>query len=50
MKLIVIRIENQIVTCQLEDGTIIDIAKRWFDDSIKVNAVIEFDINNRQKS
>ena len=35
MKLTIIRIDNGIVTCELEDGTIIDIAQRWFDKNIK---------------
>ena len=45
MKLIIIRIDNGIVTCELEDGTIIDIAQRWFDKNIKENDEIEFDIS-----
>ena len=30
MKLKISRIENKIVNCQLDDGIIIDIARRWF--------------------
>lgn len=45
MKLIIIRIDNGIVTCELEDGIIIDIAQRWFDKNIKENDEIEFDVN-----
>ena len=30
MQLKIIRIENRIVTCEIDDGTIIDIARRWF--------------------
>lgn len=47
MKLIIIRIDNGIVTCELEDGTIIDIAQRWFDQTIKEGDKIEFDVNNK---
>ena len=45
MSLTIIRIDNGIVTCELEDGTLIDIAQRWFDKEIKKNDTIEFDIN-----
>lgn len=45
MKITIIRIESEIVTCELEDGSIIDIAQRWFDKNIKENDEIEFDVN-----
>lgn len=48
MKLTVIRIENHIVTCELEGGGLIDLAKRWFAEDIKVNDVIEFDITKEK--
>lgn len=44
MNLTIIRIENRIVTCELDDGTIIDIARRWFSEDIQVDDVIEFDV------
>ena len=47
MSLTIIRIDNGIVTCELEDGTIIDIAQLWFDKTIKVGDKIEFDVNNK---
>ena len=47
MKLTIIRIESGLVTCELEDGSILDIAQRWFDKSIKVGNEIEFDINSK---
>lgn len=47
MSLTIIRIDNGIVTCELEDGTIIDIAQRWFDKNIKENDKIEFEIENK---
>lgn len=40
------RIENRIVNCQLDNGTIIDIDRRWFTDNIKEGDTIEFDIQN----
>ena len=45
MKLKIIRVENRIVTCEIDDGTIIDIDRRWFTDDIQEYDIIEFDIN-----
>lgn len=47
MKLTIIRIEENIVTCELEDGQILDVARRWFTDDIKMNDIIEFDVNSK---
>lgn len=30
MKLTIIRIESEVITCELEDDSILDIAKKWF--------------------
>lgn len=49
MKLTILRIENEIVNCQLDNGTIIDIARRWFDKDIQEGSIIEFDIQNKQQ-
>lgn len=46
MKLTITRIEKRIVTCELEDGTRIDIARRWFTDDLKERDSIEFDVIN----
>ncbi len=46
MKLTIMRIENRIVNCQLDDGTIIDIARRWFTEDIQEGDAIEFDMRN----
>ena len=35
MKLTITSIEKRIVTCELEDGTRIDIARRWFADDLE---------------
>ncbi len=45
MELTILRIENRIVNCQLDNGTIIDIARRWFSEDIQEGDTIEFDIN-----
>lgn len=47
MKLIILRIENRIVNCQLDDGTIIDIAQRWFNEDIQEGDTIEFDMHDK---
>lgn len=44
MKLTIIRIEEKVITCELEDGNLIDIARIWFSPTIKENDVIEFDV------
>lgn len=46
MKLTILRIENEIVNCQLDNGTIIDIARRWFTEDIQEGNTIEFDMQN----
>lgn len=43
MKLEIIRIENRIVTCEIENGGLIDIAKRWFNEDIQIGDTIEFE-------
>lgn len=43
MKLEIIRIEKRIVTCEMENGGLIDIAKRWFNEDIQVGDTIEFE-------
>lgn len=48
MKLTILRIEDEIVNCQLDNGTIIDIARRWFTEDIHENDIIEFDVNRRE--
>lgn len=45
MKLTILRIEDEIVNCQLDNGTIIDIARRWFAEDIHEDDIIEFDVN-----
>lgn len=49
MKLTILRIENEIVNCQLDNGSIIDIARRWFSGDINEGDTIEFDVNDSKK-
>lgn len=49
MKLTITRIEQEIVTCELEEGTIIDIASRWFSNDVKIGDIIEFDTQKVQE-
>lgn len=43
MKLEIIRIENRIVTCAVDSGGLIDIARRWFTEDIQEGDIIEFE-------
>ena len=49
MKLKIIRIENHVVTCELDGGGLIDIAKRWFSRDIKIDDIIEVDVTTEKK-
>lgn len=45
MKLKIIRIENRVVTCKLEESeSLIDIARRWLAEDIQIDDVIEIDV------
>ena len=50
MKLEITRIEHRVVTCQLEDGTLIDVARRWFSEDIQEGDTIEFDVTEKKRS
>lgn len=50
MILTIIRIEKRVVTCELEGGTLIDIARRWFTEDIQEGDIIEFDVADRTKT
>lgn len=47
MKLTIIRIESEVITCELEDGSILDIAKKMVSQTIKEGDKIEFDVNDK---
>lgn len=49
MKLKIVRIDHRIVTCELEDGTLLDVARRWLAEDIQVDDTIEFDVTNKSK-
>lgn len=44
MKMEVIRIEGSVVTCQLADGHILDIDKKWLEKDIKEGDELEFQV------
>lgn len=44
MKFTILRIDKRIVTGQLDDGTIIDVARRWFTEDIEEGDTIEFSV------
>lgn len=48
MTLTIHRIENRIVTCELEDGTLLDVARRWFTEDIQEGDIIEFDVTKKE--
>lgn len=52
MKMTIIRIDNRIVTAQLDSVTVIDIARRWFTDDLiegdTIDMVINFDEMKKQ--
>lgn len=43
MKLRITRIEPRIVTCEIDSGGLIDIARRWFTEDIQIGDIIEFE-------
>lgn len=45
MKIKVIRIEEKVITCELEDGSIIDLERQLISDA-EIGDIIEFDINS----
>lgn len=49
MKLTILRIENEIVNCQLDNGSIIDIARKPSPGDINEGDTIEFDINDSKE-
>lgn len=45
----IIRIEDKIVSCQLEDGHILDIDKRWLPEDAMVDDVVDFNVEIAKK-
>ena len=46
MKLTITRIKEHVVTCELEDGTPLDIDRKWLDKGIEVGNSIEVDVQS----
>lgn len=44
MKFTILRIDKRIVTGELDDGTIIDVARKWFTEDIEEGGTIEFSV------
>ena len=49
MKLTIIRIDKRIVTAQLDNGAILDVARRWFTEDIQEGDEIEFDVERKSE-
>ncbi len=50
MQLTILRIENEIVRCQLDTGMFLDIARRWFTEYIQDGDTIELDLHNEDEA
>ena len=50
MQLTILRIGNEIVTCQLKDGSVINIAQKWFMDGIQEGDIIKFNTPSPKES
>lgn len=48
MKLKIIRIEENVVTCEIDGETLIDIGRRWFNQDIEVDDEIKFDVIDKK--
>lgn len=44
MKVQIIRIEENIVSCRLEDGHILDIDRKWLHEDIKLDDEVDFNV------
>lgn len=44
MKVQIIRIEANVVSCQLEDGHILDIDRKWLPEDIKLDDELDFNV------
>ena len=49
MKVQIIRIEDKIVSCQLEDGHILDIDRKWLPEDIKIEDELDFNVEVARK-
>ena len=49
MKVQIIRIEENVVSCRLEDGHILDIARQWLPDDIRLDDEVDFNVEVARK-
>ena len=49
MQLTILWIENEIVNCQLKDGSVINIAQKWFMDGIQEGDIIKFNTHSPKR-
>ena len=49
MQLTILRIGNEIVNCQLKDGFVINIARKWFMDGIQEGDIIKFNTRSHKR-
>lgn len=50
MQLTILWIGNEIVNCQLKDGSVINIAQKWFMDGIQEGDIIKFNTHSPKES
>lgn len=50
MKVEIIRIEKNIVSCRLEDGHILDIDRKWMPENIELNDELDFNVEIAKKN
>lgn len=49
MKVQIIRIEENVVSCRLEDGHILDIDRKWLPENIKLDDELDFNVEVARK-
>lgn len=49
MQIKIIRVEKQVVSCELEDGHILDIDRRWLGDDIKEGDILDFNVEKAKQ-
>lgn len=49
MKVQIIRIEKNVVSCSLEDGHILDIDRKWLPEDIRLDDELDFNIEIAKK-
>lgn len=49
MQLTILWIENEIVNCQLKDGSVINIARKWFMEDIQEGDTIKLNTHSHKR-